>query len=124
MVGTFGDVGQTISAMFDSEGDAEQAVDELIAAGIPKDAVILTPGQRQEEEPIDHVGFMDAIANFFFTREQRNLYAEGLRRGGFLLTVQAATQPLHDAAIRILSEKGSIDIDERAEQWRSDGWSG
>ncbi|AJD42476.1 hypothetical protein C9413_08350 [Rhizobium sp. SEMIA 4085] len=114
--------GQTISAMFDSESDAQQAADELIESGIPKDAVTLTRGHRQDAPPKERAGFLDAIANFFFTDEQRSIYAEGLRRGGFLVTAQTVSQSAHDTALRILTAKGSIDIDERAEQWRAEGW--
>lgn len=116
--------GRTISAMFDSESDAKSAADELIATGISTDAVTLTPGHRKNQPATDHAGFMDAIANFFFTDEQRAVYAEGLKRGGFLVTVQLKDQSRHDDALRILAKKGGIDIDERAEQWRAAGWRG
>ncbi|MGO4569549.1 hypothetical protein AB4Z52_32010 [Rhizobium sp. 2YAF20] len=111
--------GRTISAMFDSESDAQSAAEELIASGVQRQSVTITPGQREDLPARDHAGFMDAIANFFFTDEQRNLYAEGLRRGGFLVTAQVNDQLQHDAALRILAERGSIDVDERAETWRS-----
>jgi hypothetical protein len=113
---------QTISAMFDRESDAEEAAEEIIKSGIPRSSVTLTPGHRGRAPAEDTSGFIDAVANFFFTDEQRSIYAEGLRRGGFLVTAQAESPFQYDAALKILSEKGSIDIDERAEQWRSEGW--
>ena len=114
----------SISAFFDDESDAEDAVDTLISNGVSRDAITMTPGNRHGEPPRDHMGFFDALTNFFFTEEQRNVYAEGLRRGGYLVTVQEASQAQHDIALKILAKEGSIDIDERAEQWRAEGWVG
>ncbi|MEM1271396.1 MAG: hypothetical protein AAGI08_15235 [Bacteroidota bacterium] len=49
-------------------------------------------------------------------------YAEGVRRGGTLLQVQA--EEADAAEIRmILARHGAIDIDERATAWRSAGWT-
>ncbi|CAN7653420.1 hypothetical protein [Rhizobium sp. LjRoot258] len=114
--------GQTISAIFDHERDAEHAANEVIASGIANDAVTITRGHGTDTLPKDHGGFLDAVEKFFFTQEQRNVYAEALRRGGFLVSVQVKDQAQHDAVLKILADKGSIDIDERAEQWRAQGW--
>jgi uncharacterized protein (TIGR02271 family) len=55
--------------------------------------------------------------------EDRHTYAEGLRRGGYLVTV-STTHANHDRAVQILDAEGTIDIDERAQAWRSEGWKG
>jgi hypothetical protein len=55
---------------------------------------------------------------------QANFYAEGVRRGGTLIIVNARTDELASRAVDILKEHGAVDIDERAEQWRKQGWSG
>jgi len=48
-------------------------------------------------------------------------YGEGVRRGGTLVTVR--TDPTRtDEVAMILEEHGSINLDERAETWRADGW--
>ena len=107
-----------LSAFFDDESDAEKASEELMEAGIPKDAITMTPGNRPDVPPIDHIGFIDALTGFFFTEEQRKNYAEALRRGGVLLTVQEVSKEQHDTALNILAERGSIDMDERVEEWR------
>ncbi|MCJ2033362.1 general stress protein [Methylobacterium sp. J-068] len=49
-------------------------------------------------------------------------YSEGVRRGGTLVTVRADQG--HAARVMdILEEHGSIDIDERAQNWRAEGWT-
>ncbi|WP_205587501.1 hypothetical protein [Rhizobium jaguaris] len=111
-----------LSAFFDDESDAEKASEELMEAGIPKDAITMTPGNRPDVAPIDHIGFVDALNGFFFTEEQRKNYAEALRRGGVLVTVQEVSREQHDAALKILTERGSIDMDERVEEWRREHW--
>jgi len=68
-------------------------------------------------------GFWESLSDFFFPEEDRYSYAEGLRRGGCLVTVNT-TEANHDQAVDILDDEGTIDIDEREDQWRSQGWSG
>ena len=47
---------------------------------------------------------------------------EGVRRGGTLVTVRT-DDARASTAMDILEEHGSVDIDERAQGWRSEGWS-
>ncbi|NKJ40098.1 hypothetical protein [Rhizobium sp. SG570] len=102
----------TLTAFFDDEYDAEAAAEALMDAGIPKDAVTMTPGNRPDTDPIDHLGFLDALTGIFFHEEQRAAYATALERGGTLVTVQVNEQQ-HNIALPILAEKGQIDLDER-----------
>ncbi|MPR11832.1 DUF2382 domain-containing protein [Microvirga tunisiensis] len=55
--------------------------------------------------------------------EDRHTYAEGLRRGGYLVSVQASDAD-YERVIDILDDEGTIDIDERSSSWRSEGWTG
>ena len=50
-------------------------------------------------------------------------YAEGVRRGGTLVTVRA-DDVIASRVVSILEEHGSVDVDERARGWQSEGWSG
>jgi uncharacterized protein (TIGR02271 family) len=122
---------RTLSAMFDTREDAERAVQTLIDEGIPQERVRLTPGAERDStgspgtasRDRDEGGFWHSLEEFFFPDEDRAEYAEGLRRGGYLVTVQA-TQAEHDLALDILDDEGTIDIDDRADSWRREGWSG
>ena len=119
---------RTVSAFFDSEGDAQRAVDRLIEAGIARDSVRLVPGYESDTPATDrtdqHRGFFAALADFFMPDEDRYSYAEGLSRGGYLVAVSNLSEAQHDVAVDILDDEGSIDLDEREETWRSEGWSG
>lgn len=55
--------------------------------------------------------------------EEAEAYAEGVRRGGTLVTVQA-DEPRAARVLAILDQAGPIDLDERAEGWRAQGWTG
>ncbi|NTJ66371.1 hypothetical protein G6M50_26535 [Agrobacterium rhizogenes] len=107
-LGTF-----ALSSFFDDEYDAEAAAHALIEAGIPKDAITMTPGNRPDTAPIDHIGFLDALTGMFFHEEQRAAYAAALERGGTLVTVQEMNETQHNIALPILTEKGQIEFNER-----------
>ena len=51
-------------------------------------------------------------------------YAEGVRRGGTLVTVRTADEALADRITAILDAKGTVDLDERSATWRQEGWTG
>lgn len=119
---------RTLSALFDSRSDADRAVERLVDAGIPRNTVRLVPGYESDtpvaERSEQHQGFFGALADFFFPEEDRYAYAEGLSRGGYLVVVDSLDASQHDIALDILDDEGSIDLDQREDTWRSDGWTG
>jgi uncharacterized protein (TIGR02271 family) len=50
-------------------------------------------------------------------------YAEGVRRGGALVTVRATDAEV-DRIVDILDDEGTVDLDDRQSSWRSEGWTG
>jgi uncharacterized protein (TIGR02271 family) len=50
-------------------------------------------------------------------------YAEGIRRGGALVTVRASDTEV-GRIVDILDDEGTVDFDERETTWRSEGWTG
>lgn len=119
---------RTLSALFETEGDARRAVDRLIDAGIAKDRIRMMPGYESDDADVDrtvhHRGFFGALADFFFPEEDRYAYAEGLTRGGYLVVVDNLPAAQHDTALDILDDEGSIDLDQREASWRAEGWTG
>jgi len=55
--------------------------------------------------------------------EDAQYYAEGVRRGGTLVTV-TGPENLAQRAYDIMNRHGAINIDERVAQWRQSGWKG
>jgi uncharacterized protein (TIGR02271 family) len=68
-------------------------------------------------------GFWDSLGDWFLPDDDRSTYAEGLSRGGYLLSVEA-TDAQYERVLDILDDEGTIDIDERASSWREEGWTG
>lgn len=119
---------RTLSALFDTQSEANRAVDRLVDAGIHRDNVRIVPGNESdaavENRAEQHQGFFAALSDFFFPDEDRYSYAEGLSRGGYLVVVDNLAASQHDVAVDILDDEGSIDLDQREESWRSEGWAG
>lgn len=113
----------TLTAFFDSRSDAEAAVDNLKEAGVTD--VRLLPGYEADGEgpaAAEGSGFWSRLGDWFFPDEDRDVYAEGLRRGGFLVSA-SVDRSTYDTAHDILDNEGSIDMDERAVLWRTEGWT-
>ena len=117
-----------VTAFFDSEADAEAAVARIEAEGIPRDQIRVVAGapdadpDRAAAQPRQK-GFFEALADMFMPAEDRYAYAEGLSRGGFLVSLYT-TVDNRDRILDILDDAGTIDMDAREESWRSGGWQG
>jgi hypothetical protein len=48
-------------------------------------------------------------------------YTEGVRRGGTLVVVRTDEANV-ELVVEILDQEGGVDMDERMEIWRSEGW--
>ncbi len=68
-------------------------------------------------------GLVGALTGAGVNEADAHVYAEGIRRGGTLVTVRAEDSMAAQAA-DILDDHGTIDIDERQSSWRNEGWSG
>lgn len=118
---------RSLSAMFDSRAEADRAVEALRAAGIAD--VVLTGGENAgytpeaPARPAEERGFFEALGDFFFPDEDRYVYAEGLNRGGFLVTVSNIPPHQYETALDILDDEGAVDLEARESEWRSEGWA-
>jgi uncharacterized protein (TIGR02271 family) len=120
----------TVTAMYSTRQEAERA-----AAAIRQDTSIGatnvrvlpdygegtttgTTGTASHES-----GFLASLRNFFMPEEDRYGYAEGLRRGSYLVAVDT-DDARADHVMDVLEEHGAIDMDEEEKRWRSEGWRG
>lgn len=117
--------GRALTAMFHSRDAADSAVKSLLGAGFRQDDIRLVPGYEKDRDGVqaDTGGFWGSLSDFFFPDEDRHTYAEGLSRGDFLVSV-TTTEANHDRALDILDDEGTIDMDEREDEWRTQGWTG
>jgi uncharacterized protein (TIGR02271 family) len=114
---------QTLVASFDSRGAAENAVQALLSAGFDRDHIHLhANGSASEADTGKSKGFWDTITDFFMPDEDRSAYDESVRRGGATLVISAEEARV-DQAADILERNGAIDMDERENTWRNEGWA-
>jgi uncharacterized protein (TIGR02271 family) len=116
----------TITAMFDTRADAEAAKERLKAANVDAAHVHVhdqTSAGYNDQSYSTHQdrGMWGSVKNAFLPDEDRHTYEEGVRRGGAVLTADVDDDNV-DRAVKALEEAGSIDVDDRASQWRSSGW--
>jgi uncharacterized protein (TIGR02271 family) len=116
---------RTITALFDTHADAEAGRQRLLDANLDADHVRIhdksSIGEAGYSSP-SQPGMWASIKNAFLPDEDRHIYEEGVRRGGFLLTADVDEDEV-DEAVRALEHANTVDIDERASQWKSQGWT-
>lgn len=129
----------TIVAVYDSFDHARDAMTALLDNGFEHGQVQLNPradatGVRRASsvsEQTDEQGgtHESGISHFFrslfgMKHEHEDMYAEAIRRGSSVLTVLAGTDRRRDDALAILMRFHPIDLDQRVEHWRREGWAG
>lgn len=68
-------------------------------------------------------GLVGTLAGVGVHGRDAEAYAEGVRRGGTLVTVRAGDGAA-DLAMGVLEELSPVDLDERAQGWGREGWRG
>lgn len=68
-------------------------------------------------------GLLGALANAGVPEEDAHVYAEGVRRGGTLVTVRADESRL-DAVEAILRNSAGVDLQRRRDDYLAEGWRG
>jgi hypothetical protein len=68
-------------------------------------------------------GLVGTLVDAGVPEDDAHAYAEGMRRGGTMVTVRV-DESLADPALDILGDEGTVNMDQRTAQWRNEGWSG
>ena len=117
---------QTLTALYDTRSAAETARDDLVALGIPSNDIAIhgaEGGSTATADTTEDKGFWGSLMDMLFPEEDRQTYTEGIRRGGYLLSVRVS-EDMQGRAVEVLERSNPVDIDERAESWRQSGWTG
>lgn len=117
-----------ITGLFDSRAEAERAAEALAAMGVDRDRVRLhaadadttdtAAGHRHEDS-----GFLASLRDMFVPHEDHHTYAEGIRRGGYLISAEVDASRC-DQAMDVMEQHGAVDLDAREAEWRRSGWAG
>lgn len=68
-------------------------------------------------------GLIGALVDTGLSEDEAHAYAEGIRRGGTIVSVRV-DDALAQTALDILDDGGTVNMDQRTAQWRNEGWSG
>jgi hypothetical protein len=68
-------------------------------------------------------GIVGALAEMGISHEHATYYAEGMRRGGTVVTVKT-DEALADTAVNIMRRHYAVDMNDRVGRWRRSGWNG
>ncbi len=119
-------MGKTLVAVFDDQSDAQQAQEAVIDSGFSSRDVRLTFANNSNPDvairPKSEESIGDKIASFFGFGDHDETYSEAVRRGGYVLTVDADSDEECERAQDVIEEYDPIDIDEREAEWRESGW--
>lgn len=106
-----------IARLFDSLDHARQAAGELKRelerAGVPQDAIALVS---------DGDGIVAMLTGCGVSRDEAEVHAEGVRRGGTLVSVKVE-ESMADAARAAIDSQPFVDIGVRRESYRLSGWT-
>jgi hypothetical protein len=126
---------QTVVGVFDRYESARHAATLLQDSGFGADAVHVTDATSDDAALAPEHGsrgMMETIRSFFAevfgsgrdSDDHISEYAEAVRRGGAVVKVDVEDEPRVDMARQVLQAAGAVNIDERAAEWREQGWSG
>ncbi len=125
----------TIIGVYEELASARSAKNDLIASGFPTRGVQLNPDHEQATTRGPSVQksptVSASIENFFrslFSMDDKstysNLYAEAVRRGNYVLTVDVDSDAGRIQAEQIMNRYGPMDLDARSADWVRHGWRG
>jgi uncharacterized protein (TIGR02271 family) len=105
-----------VVGLFSNTSDAQAAVQELHGASISDNDIRLVTNSKEG-------GLVSTLVDTGVPEDDANVYAEGVRRGGALVTVQTDDDALAMQAADIMDRHNVQDIDNLGRDYRSSGWS-
>lgn len=122
--------GDTVVGVYDNHDDAMAARAELLREGYSEHEVMLahgnegrTPGQAIDGDQISYRGVTEMF-NPDTHREHHDIYAEAVRRGSHVLSVNVDGERELEQAMAIMNRHNALDIEERVTHWKNEGWTG
>lgn len=113
---------QVVTAFFRKREDADRAVNDLAKAGLDRSQIsIVSGGATSRAKSYEEMGFWESLKALFLPDDDRHVYAEGLRRGGYVVAVRVKAGE-YDRVLSILDREGSVDLGK--EENRLGAWRG
>jgi uncharacterized protein (TIGR02271 family) len=106
---------KTVTCLYQDQEKAAAIVDRLELAGVARGGIDVYPNYSDD--------LIDDLEDAGVPRSDAHAYAEGVRRGGVLVSVGCDDDDV-DRVTDILDDEGVLDLDEQQTSWRSEGWQG
>lgn len=106
---------KTVVGLYDHNSQAEAAVRELDSSGIASGGVNVVRGG----DAMAGTGLVGELVSAGVPERHASLYAQGVSRGGTLVTVSAGDDVAHTATA-ILNRHNPIDIEQRSSSWMTE----
>lgn len=114
----------TFTALFDQREQAEAAQAQLQQLGVIKADGLNMADQNTRgfnaDRSADQKGFWGSLGGSVIPDDDRKVYEEGVRQGGYLLTVNVDEEHA-DRVHDLLERSSAVDVNEREEQYRKTG---
>lgn len=104
---------KTAVALYDTKNEAQQVVNELTNVGFSRSSIHTIDDQESNT--------VRTLTSAGLPKSDANAYVEGIRRGGHLVMITTEDDEI-DTAVDIMDRYNSVNIQERAEMWRGEGW--
>lgn len=130
----------TLVGVFRDEAAAKAVIEELTRSGVPRDRVKMASSQdwaggaatggsglTGQNPTQQHGGFMGWLESIFGSdapEDYRGNYAETVRRGNYVVAVDANNEAEHDRVVSIMENNNAVDIDEEVNDYRQRGYTG
>ncbi len=117
----------TITRLYDTYDEATRAVQALEAAGVPHADISLVGSahDRATEAAGESTTDTDsgAATGAGVTEEDAHVYAEGVRRGGTMLTARVDESQAARVESVLASSGGHVDVAARRSEYQAEGWN-
>lgn len=104
---------KTAVALYDDKNEAQLVKDELTNAGFSRSSIRMMDSSDNDA--------VHTLTNAGLPQSDADAYFEGLRRGGHVVMITTDDDQI-DLVVDIMDRYNSINIQERAEMWRNEGW--
>ena len=127
---------KTLVALYDTLAEAERVVQDLVQHGFSRRDIHLRTQSAigvagRVADPAytgerllgsDDTDLVEELTDLGVPVDDATGYAEGVRRGGTLVVVEASNDQA-DRGLEIMQRRQAVDLDERVAQWREEGWT-
>ncbi len=103
---------KTVIGLYDDRNDAQQVQQELTNSGF----------DRGQIDMMQNGNVKSSLTSAGVPNEEADLYAEGVRRGGTLVTANVDDSRTNEA-VDIMNRYDPVDIHNRSSMWRDEGWT-